>query len=196
MKRNLILSTMVLMAGLTANAHHSSAPHFDANKTVSIEGVVTEFKLVNPHAWLYLDVEDENGTVHNWNCEMTAASALRRNGWTADLFKPGQTVSVEGIAARRDPYGCSFQSGELDDGTTITRNGVLEAPEVLVASAESSQRGFAGNWQTQPRRRGGGRPRWRPVDRAAVAPAVAWSASIASSRRLARKRLQAYDDAF
>jgi len=67
-------------------AHHSNAPHYDANKPVSIEGVVSDFKFVNPHVVIFVDMANEDGTVSTWNCAYTAATALRRNGWSKDLF--------------------------------------------------------------------------------------------------------------
>ena len=164
------MALLCILSGYSALAHHSSAPHFDANTPIEFEGVVTAFKFVNPHAWLYVDVTNSDGTVENWNCEMGAATGLRRSGWTADLFKPGTKVKVEGIAARRDPLGCSFRSGELGDGTQIARDGTLtKGDAAIVVAAEtigavtSDKRTFAGLWQTTPRNRragggGGGRP--------------------------------------
>ena len=161
----------ITIAGLSAGnafAHHSAAPHFDRNKPIEIEGVITRFRFVNPHAYLYLDVTDENGETTEWNCEMAAASSLRRSGWNNELFEPGTTVRIDGHAARRDPHGCAFQMGYLDDGTTIARNGPITRPnsaptahrETRDATPEVSERTLEGLWMTTPRRRrpGGGSP--------------------------------------
>ncbi len=161
--RGIIGIALTLALGATvAEAHHSSAPHFDRNSPVEITGVVTRFRFVNPHAYLYLDVTDENGDVNEWNCEMAAASSLRRSGWSNELFAPGTTVRIEGHAARRDPHGCTFQMGYLEDGTTVARNGPITAPDaaptparnsrdpVSVADADSME----GLWITTPRQRG------------------------------------------
>ncbi len=158
-------AVLILAAlGTTAShAHHSSAPHYDRSKPIEISGVVTRFRFVNPHAYLYLDVTDENGEVSSWNCEMGAAAALRRSGWTSELFAPGTRVSITGSAARRDPHGCSFESGTLDDGTLIARNGTITSGgEATVARAEPQSTNsvgdsntLAGTWITTPRRRGG-----------------------------------------
>ncbi|MGI9203250.1 MAG: DUF6152 family protein [Woeseiaceae bacterium] len=161
--KGIVLALLAFLTTASVNAHHSSAPHFDANSPVTVEGVITEFKFVNPHAYLYIDVTNSDGTVTNWNCEMSAASALKRNGWSKELFGPGKKIKIDGIAARRDPHGCSFQAGELEGGFTITRNGPIERSEAPEHVAETDAYGgdtmsFAGNWQTQPRRRGGGRP--------------------------------------
>lgn len=157
------LALVGILMTASVNAHHSSAPHFDTNSPVTVEGVITQFKFVNPHAYLYIDVTNSDGTVTNWNCEMNAASSLKRNGWTKELFAPGKAIKIDGIAARRDPHGCSFQAGELEGGFKITRNGPIERSETpeLVTETDASvadPMSFAGNWQTQPRRRGAGRP--------------------------------------
>jgi len=158
----------LIVGAPAALAHHSSAPHFDAEVPVSISGVVTEFRFVNPHAYVYLDVTGDDGEVTSWNCEMTAATKLRRDGWTEDLFRPGQTGDIEGIAARRDPQGCSFQSGVLEDGTTIGRDGSLSskvaAVETLPADNNANRvevTSIYGTWRTQPRQRNRG-PRGGP----------------------------------
>jgi hypothetical protein len=155
-----IFTTLVCLLLLTqsATAHHSSIPHFDADKPIMLEGVVTEFKFVNPHAYLYIDVSDENGAVTNWNCEMSAASPLKRSGWTADLFAPGMKVKIKGVAARRDAHGCSFETATLADGTVIVRNGPIDrsAPAVVEETVVvSDTNSIAGNWQPLPRGRRG-----------------------------------------
>ena len=45
-----------------ASAHHGII-NFDMNREVDIAGVVTRLAFVNPHAWLYVDVTDQNGRV-------------------------------------------------------------------------------------------------------------------------------------
>lgn len=167
-KRMVLPALLATLAALPVMAHHASAPHFDNSKPVTIEGVVTKFRLVNPHAYLYLDVTDADGNVATWNCEMQAASMLRRHGWTPALFSPGTRVRIEGIAARRDPHGCAFQTGYLEDGTVVSRSGVIsnadEASAAAVAASASDvtvdTTSFAGTWITAPRTRGapGGPP--------------------------------------
>lgn len=178
-----------ILGASTIQAHHSSAPHFDRNKPIEISGVVTKFRFVNPHAYLYLDVTDENGEVATWNCEMAAASSLRRSGWTNELFAPGTRVAIKGSAARRDPQGCSFEMGTLDDGTTIARNGpITRGGDSSVArtsreapAADSYSDTLAGTWITTPRQRTG-RPAGPPgggADRFAGMITTAGAAALA-----------------
>ena len=109
-------------------AHHSNAPHYDRERPITIEGIVEEFEFVNPHAFLHVRAQDEAGESVVWACEMQTANTLKRRGWTADRFTAGQAVTINGIAARRDPLGCSFSSGILADGTTIERFGAVVPP--------------------------------------------------------------------
>ncbi len=111
-----------------AAAHHSNAPHYDRERPITIEGVVEEFEFVNPHAFLHVRAENESGESEVWACEMQTANTLKRQGWTEDRFTVGQSVTVSGIAARRDPLGCSFNSADLTDGTTIGRSGAVVPP--------------------------------------------------------------------
>jgi ABC-type uncharacterized transport system permease subunit len=53
--------TILIGLPVSASAHHSNAPHYDRDKPITIEGVVTEFEFVNPHAFLHIAALDENG---------------------------------------------------------------------------------------------------------------------------------------
>ena len=72
------LAIVLILAAGGVHAHHSAAPHFDMETAISLDGVITELKFVNPHAYFYFDVTDESGATVNWRCEMSAATADRR----------------------------------------------------------------------------------------------------------------------
>jgi len=50
----------------TAWAHHSGAG-VDRTKTVTITGVVKEFRWTNPHSWIDLEVTDAKGVPTVWS---------------------------------------------------------------------------------------------------------------------------------
>lgn len=157
-----VLAGLLVLMASSADAHHSSLPHFDPTKPVTLAGVITGFKLVNPHAYLYFDVTGQDGKVTHWNCEMTAGSVLHRSGWTGELFAPGAVVTVNAIAARRDPNGCSFTSAVLKDGTRIERSGAITRGGIVAKNADAATpqarnlTTLSGTWITTPRAGGGG----------------------------------------
>ena len=98
-----VLAATVVTGALTAlpvSAHHSFAAAFDANALITVQGVITQVKLANPHSWIYLDVKDTNGNVVQWGFEAQTPTALIRSGVKPDVFKVGSTVTIRGCHAR------------------------------------------------------------------------------------------------
>jgi hypothetical protein len=113
----LLLAALSFSAG-RASAHHSPII-FDRTRTITIEGVVTEFKWSSPHSWIHLDVKDERGVVGNWGIEMNPASMLARTGWKSTTIKPGDKVSVVVYPLRNNEKGGQYVSIKLPDGKTL-----------------------------------------------------------------------------
>ena len=59
----------LLLAGTAVEAHHAFAAEFDANRPVRLQGKITRMEWINPHAWMHLDVEADDGTVESWMIE-------------------------------------------------------------------------------------------------------------------------------
>ena len=96
-----IMLAGVLMAGSSMKAHHSFAAEFDANKPVTLTGVVTKIEWTNPHVWFYVNVKDQKtGEVTNWGAEMGPPHGLQRRGWRRDTLKIGEEVTVAGSLAK------------------------------------------------------------------------------------------------
>ena len=113
------LGVSASVASGAAIAHHAFAAEFDREKPVKMAGTVTEMKWSNPHAWLYLDVEDENGNVVNWAFETRAANALIRIGWRPADLPVGTELEVEGYQARNDSATASLASATFPDGRRL-----------------------------------------------------------------------------
>jgi Family of unknown function (DUF6152) len=114
-----LVAVIVVWASQPLVAHHSIAGEFDASKTVTLKGQVTKIEWTNPHARIYVDVVQPNGTVVNWNVELAAVSALSRNGWTRNALKVGDTVTVDGIHARSGAPIANARSVVLPGGRKV-----------------------------------------------------------------------------
>ena len=90
---------------------------------VRVEGVVSEFRLVNPHSYIYFSVENEEGVVEPWRCEMAGGTPLRRAGLTDDTFTPGEAIVLTGNPALREDRVCYMQEIELQSGVRVDRAG-------------------------------------------------------------------------
>ena len=93
----------LLVAAVPVSAHHSFAAEYDADKPVTLSGVVVKLDWTNPHIHFYLEVKDETGAVTQWKLEGYPPNMLVRQGWARDTLKIGQTITVSGWRARLDP---------------------------------------------------------------------------------------------
>ncbi len=78
---------------LPAWAHHSPAM-YEATERITVVGTVQELQWSNPHVWLYLVVQDEQGQTSNWVLEGGAPATLIRQGWPSGSPKPGDEITV------------------------------------------------------------------------------------------------------
>lgn len=114
----LVLAFLVLNQALP-DAHHAFSPVYDGKKTITVDGVVTEFRFVNPHAMMLMEVKDKTGKVVTWNVEFAGRLNLEESGWTATSIKPGERVTVTGNPAWTSPQRMAFVKLVRPDGTTL-----------------------------------------------------------------------------
>ena len=106
-----------LLSAPLALAHHSHAM-FDQSQEVTIEGNVSGYVFSNPHAFLYVDVEKDNGeTVQYW-IEMVNVPTMIRSGMNPNTFQDGDAVTVNMHPLRNGSPGGSFTTIVAADGNT------------------------------------------------------------------------------
>ena len=90
---------MLLAAGVPVQAHHSFSAVYDGNKPITLRGTVSKLGWSNPHAHLYIDVTNPDGTVVTWEIESAGASNLLRAGLRREDFV-GAEVIIKGYLAK------------------------------------------------------------------------------------------------
>lgn len=93
-------AVMAVLAAASVAAHHSWTADYDANKPVTVKGVVSKVEWTNPHTHFYLDVKDANGSVTTWNFEMASTLALQRSGWSRRTLQVGDEITISGFGGR------------------------------------------------------------------------------------------------
>ena len=97
-------------------AHHSPAMLYDLSREITIEGVVTEYQLGNPHMRIYFEVEVD-GKKEQWLAEGGSRTQLLRAGWTGDELSPGDKVIIRGHPSRDGSKLVHMEYVTFPDGT-------------------------------------------------------------------------------
>ena len=84
-----------------AFAHHSMAV-FDATKTVTVTGVVTQFSYTNPHIYVYARIE-RDGQTANFRVEAGSPSAMKEKGWSSKSLQVGDKITILAHPAKNNP---------------------------------------------------------------------------------------------
>lgn len=119
--RTAITSALALtFAATTASAHHSFSAQYDAEKAVQLTGTVTKIEWQNPHVYIYVDVQGDDGEYEEWALEMGAPAVLTRTlGWTRSTLNIGDQINVDGRAARDGSNLANARTVTLASGETL-----------------------------------------------------------------------------
>ena len=149
---------LLACAAFAAQAHHGIS-NWDLNQDIKVTGRLVRIELINPHAWLHLEVRGTDGKLASWKCEMRSASSLRRSGWTQEMFVAGSTITVTGSPERRKPNQCYLGTILFADGSSMDRYGQrqlavarTQTPAVRRAPRTADGRpNLAGDWAAEQR---------------------------------------------
>jgi hypothetical protein len=170
MIRAAVVAIAILAVGPPALAHHGGGT-FDSSRAVTRTGTLTRIDFINPHSWIYFEVTGPDGKTVKHRCETRSAHTLRRSGWSPEMFKIGQQITIEGSPDRNDPQSCYLSTIVLADGSRMDRYGQYVKGTAAANAAKAKARAFSrratgepnisGDWapeqlvMTDPRGRGG-----------------------------------------
>jgi hypothetical protein len=112
-----ILCVTLLFLSLAGNAHHSTAFNF-SEETVTLDGVISDLKWINPHSSLVLVVTREDGRLEEYFVEFLARIALERSGFDFDAFQNGMTINITARIGFREGH-LRFRQATLADGSVV-----------------------------------------------------------------------------
>jgi hypothetical protein len=75
---------------------------YDESRTIEVSGKVLEWRFVNPHPTLIVEVTGGDGKTEPWDLSFggMAVSHMKRQGYTPQTFKAGEVIKARGNPAR------------------------------------------------------------------------------------------------
>jgi hypothetical protein len=126
-KSSLLAAAVAVLSTGPVSSHHSTAA-FDTARVLKIEGTVTQFRWINPHASIKIDVVTEGDDADGlWTVEMTAPNVLINQGWTRTALKVGDKVTMfvnplrNAVTLNDGSAGSLYVGVILADGSTLGR---------------------------------------------------------------------------
>ena len=115
----------LLMVSLPVWAHHGTAA-YETAKLTTVKGTVTDFQFINPHVEINVEVKDDKGKIEKWLGEANSPNVLSRHGWSKDMIKPGDQITVIGYRAKNGSNTLRLQKVVLSDGQELDPNSLQD----------------------------------------------------------------------
>lgn len=111
-----------MLIATSAFAHHS-ASMFDGSKVLTRKAVVRQWEFTNPHATLWVYIDNDKGEAELWGLESLSPAQLVRLGLNKSVMKPGDAVTVDLSPLRDGRMGGQLRKVTLADGHTVDTGG-------------------------------------------------------------------------
>ena len=128
MKNSRLVFLALLVGFLTVaptSAHHGASP-YDNTKLTTVKGTVTDFLFINPHVEITVEVKDDKGKVEKWMAEANSPNVLSRPGWSKDIIKPGDQITVIGNRGKNGSTTLRLQKVVLANGQELDPNSITD----------------------------------------------------------------------
>jgi|TARA_B110000116_G_C16271399_1_gene330998 hypothetical protein len=118
-----IVASALLATTSVVHGHHAFSAEFDANLPIQVQGKVTRVQWINPHSWIHVMDEQEDGSTQEWMLEAGTPNTLLRRGLTRTILTVGTEVQVRGYQSKDkicDPI-CRGSGRDITfpDGTSL-----------------------------------------------------------------------------
>lgn len=127
----------VVLAAQAVQAHHGTSITYFVDKTITLNGVVTEFVYGYPHPQVYFEVKKDDGKIEKWGSEFGPTPLMMRNfkvGWSRDSIKAGDQIRIT-CAPHKTPGATACLAREiLINGKLVALN-AEQAKQVAAAGA-------------------------------------------------------------
>ncbi len=137
---------------LPVAAHHSAAP-YDQRQRIQFEGVVVDFEWKEPHVYIRVEANNQDGETVTWLVEGRPPGAMNRLGWSRDALTPGERITVAGNPGRNPSRNIALGlTVTKEDGTLLNilrpgaEGGAGTASQTFIAAE------LSGNWETRTAR--------------------------------------------
>jgi hypothetical protein len=127
----LLFSAIAVLALFTGvlSAHHGRAGYDTKGQGITLRGVVTEYKWINPHVFLNWNVKNEKGEVVEWTGEFSSPTTMISEGMGKNTFKAGDEIIATVIPAKGNvPHGLFLKITRADGQVVVDlseRRGIL-----------------------------------------------------------------------
>ena len=112
-------AALTVVVAVPVVAHHAFPAEFDANRPVLLRGKIVKVELVNPHAWIHIQVPKEGGGTEEWMVEGGSPNTLLRLGVTKATLPIGTEVIVDGYQAKDRSNRANGRDITLPDGRKL-----------------------------------------------------------------------------
>jgi hypothetical protein len=131
-----------------AHAHHSMA-QYDTAQVVTVSGTVAKYEWANPHVYVYVEQVTESGSKVEWEVEILPPAVMRRQGWSKDTLRAGDTIIISGNPAKKAGskglYPTTIKRGQ---DTLFASQDMMKNLADTGAAPRASAKGLDGTWVT------------------------------------------------
>ena len=114
-----LAAVLLLLVSFPIYAHHGAAS-YDTAQMTTLKGTVTNIQWMNPHASIFIEVNDTAGQVQKYTVESVSPLGLSRIGWTKDSLKPGDHITVTGNLSKNGTHILRLKKIVFPTGKELT----------------------------------------------------------------------------